>query len=136
MNRVIHFEIHSSEPERTAAFYREVFGWEIREFLVPGVQLPPENRYWLATTGADAEPGINGGILVRRGPPPADGQPVNAFMCTIGVASTDASLAKVLASGGTLALPKMAIKGVGWLAYAKDPAGNIFGIMQSDTNAA
>jgi predicted enzyme related to lactoylglutathione lyase len=30
----------------------------------------------------------------------------------------------------------MAIPGVGWLAYCKDTEGNIFGMMQSDKNAA
>ena len=29
----------------------------------------------------------------------------------------------------------MAIPGVGWLAYAEDPAGNVFGIMEPDTSA-
>jgi predicted enzyme related to lactoylglutathione lyase len=32
-------------------------------------------------------------------------------------------------------MPKMAVPGVGWLAYAKDTEGNIFGIMQPDTVA-
>jgi hypothetical protein len=30
----------------------------------------------------------------------------------------------------------MAITGVGWLAYAKDTEGNIFGMMQNDPAAA
>jgi predicted enzyme related to lactoylglutathione lyase len=29
----------------------------------------------------------------------------------------------------------MAIPKVGWLAYAADPAGNVFGIIEPDTNA-
>lgn len=32
-------------------------------------------------------------------------------------------------------LPKMPIKGVGWLAYCKDLDGNIFGMMEVDENA-
>jgi predicted enzyme related to lactoylglutathione lyase len=32
-------------------------------------------------------------------------------------------------------LPKMAVPGVGWLAYEKDPDGNICGIMQADPGA-
>lgn len=135
MNRVVHFEIHASEPERVAAFYRAVFGWRIQEWTVPGVELPPENRYWLVATGAAPSPGIDGGMVVRRGPAPTDGQAVNAFVCTVGVASVDASLQQVLAAGGTVAVPKMPIKGVGWLAYCKDPAGNIFGLMADDPTA-
>jgi predicted enzyme related to lactoylglutathione lyase len=29
----------------------------------------------------------------------------------------------------------MAIPGVGWLAYAQDPAGNVFGVIEPDTKA-
>jgi predicted enzyme related to lactoylglutathione lyase len=136
MNRVIHFEIHAADPERAAQFYRQVFGWTVHEWNIPGVEIPHENRYWLAATGSAPDPGIDGGILVRRGPSPAEGQAVNGFVCTIGVASVDESVAKALAAGGTLALPKMPIKGVGWLAYGKDTEGNISGMMQDDTSAA
>ena len=135
MKRVIHFEIHAAKPERAATFYKEVLGWDIKEWVVPGVEMPEENRYWLVTTGSEKEAGINGGILVRRGPAPAEGQAVNAYICTIGVASVDQSVAKALAAGATVALPKMPIKGVGWLAYCKDTEGNIFGVMQDDNNA-
>ena len=52
------------------------------------------------------------------------------------VANAAESLAKAIALGGSEALPVMAIPGVGWLAYAKDPEGTIFGMMQSDPSAA
>lgn len=136
MSRIVHFEIHAANPERAAAFYREAFGWDVKEWTVPGVVIPDENRYWLAMTGPEGEPGINGGILFRRGPAPADGQPVNAYVCTIGVSSVDEGIQRSLAAGATLAMPRMPIKGVGWLAYCKDTEGNLFGIMEDDTNAA
>jgi uncharacterized protein len=136
MNRVVHFEVHAANPERTAAFYRAVFGWQVNEWVVPGVTMPEENRYWLLTTGASGEPGIDGGMVVRRGAPPTMGQPVNAFVCTIGVASVDETFAAALAAGGSAAVPKMPIRGVGWLAYCHDPEGNLFGIMQNDPTAA
>ena len=87
------------------------------------------------TTGSREEPGINGGILFRRGAPPSEGQAVNAYVCTIGVASVDECVDKAVGAGARVALPKMAIKGVGWLAYCKDPEGNIFGVMQDDEKA-
>ena len=37
--------------------------------------------------------------------------------------------------GGTIALAKMPIPEFGWLAYAKDTEGNIFGMMQADAAA-
>ncbi len=136
MSRVVHFEIHAADPERAAAFYRDAFGWDVREWTIPGIEVPPENRYWLAMTGPDGTPGINGGLLLRRGPAPQPGQAVNAFVCTLAVTSLDESLAKALAAGATLSVPKMPIRGVGWLAYCTDPAGNIFGMMQNDPAAA
>jgi uncharacterized protein len=135
MNRVVHFEIQAADPDRAAEFYRRLFGWQIREWKIPGVELPAENRYWLVTTGAEGDRGIDGGLLIRRGPAPADGQPVNAFICTVAVASVDGSVATALAAGGSVALPKMPVKGVGWLAYCKDTEGNIFGLMQEDRTA-
>lgn len=135
MNRVIHFEIHATDPERVAKFYQDLFGWDVQEWLVPGVEIPQENRYWLITTGSENEPGINGGILVRRGATPIEEQAVNAYVCTIGVISVDEYVTKALVAGATIEVPKMPIKGVGWLAYLKDTEGNIFGMMQDDKNA-
>jgi uncharacterized protein len=135
LNRIIHFEIHAEKPERAAKFYRDLFGWDINEWVIPGVQLKDENRYWLVTTGPETEHGINGGLLFRRGPAPVEGQPVNAFVCTVGVANLDESVDKALKSGASIAVPKMAIKDIGWLAYFKDTEGNIFGMMQEDKSA-
>jgi predicted enzyme related to lactoylglutathione lyase len=135
MDSIIHFEIHAEVPERAARFYRAVFNWEISEVAIPGVQIPDENRYWSVTTRAEGESGINGGILFRRGPRPLDGQPVNAYVCTVGVGNLDESVHKALNSGGSLTLPRMPVKGIGWLAHCKDTEGNIFGLMEEDTNA-
>jgi predicted enzyme related to lactoylglutathione lyase len=129
MPRVCHFEIHAIDPEQTIAFYQSVFGWQFKHWGGGGAD------YWLITTGPDGEPGINGGLVRRRGPAPAEGQSVNAYVCTMQVPSVDEYVGKITAAGGVIALPKMAIPGVGWLAYAKDLAGNIFGIMQPDESA-
>ena len=135
MNRIIHFEIHAGNPEQASKFYKEVFGWEINEWVIPGVQIPDENRYWLVSTGPENEPGINGGLLFRRGQAPLEGQPVNAFVCTVGVANLEESTDKVLKAGGIITVPRMAVKDIGWLAYCKDTEGNIFGMMQEDKSA-
>lgn len=127
MPRVVHFEIHADNPERAVSFYQDIFGWQINKWEGP-------EDYWLVTTGPDNEPGINGAILRRRGP--VNGDAVLAYVCTIDVPSVDDVTAKITAHGGTIALPKMAVPQVGWLAYAKDSEGNIFGVMQSDPSAA
>ena len=128
MARVVHFEIHADNPERAIAFYRDLFAWEFQKWEGP---MP----YWLVTTGPADQPGINGGLVHRMGPGPSEGQAVNAYVCTVNVDDLDASVATASRLGGTLALPKMPIPGVGWLAYIKDPEGNILGMMQSDPAA-
>jgi len=124
MSRVVHFEIHAENPERAVKFYTDVFGWTITKW--------DPQEYWLIVTGPDGTPGINGGLMRRRGPAPIDGQAVNAYACSIDVASVDESVKKVTAAGGTIAVPKMPIPTVGWLAYAKDTEGNIIGLFQRD----
>ncbi len=126
MPRVIHFEIHAEQPERAIKFYRDVFAWEFTKWDGP---MP----YWLIKTGPETQPGINGGLIQRRGA--IDGEAVIAYVCTVDTPAVDEYLAKVLRNGGTLAVPKMPIPGVGWLAYSKDTEGNIFGLMQPDPQA-
>jgi predicted enzyme related to lactoylglutathione lyase len=128
MPRVIHFEIHAAEPARAVKFYTDLFGWNFQRWAGPV-------DYWLIITGPEGTPGINGGLVPRRGLAPAEGQPVNAYVCTVDVLNLDESFAKALSLGGTVALPKMPIPGVGWLAYVKDTEGNILGLMHSDPTA-
>jgi predicted enzyme related to lactoylglutathione lyase len=128
MPRVVHFEIHAEEPERAAAFYRKVLGWEITKWEGP-------MDYWLIKTGGAGQPGIDGGLVRRRGSGPVPGQAVNSYVCTVDVPSVDEYVGRVTAHGGQIALPKMAVPGVGWLAYATDTEGNLFGMMQRDPTA-
>jgi predicted enzyme related to lactoylglutathione lyase len=126
MGRVVHFEIHAENPQRAIAFYKGLFGWEITKWDGP-------MDYWMIRTGPKEHPGIDGGMVLRRGI--IDGTAVIAYVCTVDVAEIDAAVAKSQNLGGTIALPKMPIPGVGWLAYAKDTEGNIFGMMQRDPSA-
>jgi predicted enzyme related to lactoylglutathione lyase len=84
-------------------------------------------EYWLATTGPDGEPGINGAIMKRDGK--------NTTVNTVGVASFDAAAKKIKSSGGKVVMPKTAVPGIGWYAYCQDTEGNVFGIMENDANA-
>ena len=127
MSRVIHFEIHASKPQALIAFYASLFGWKFQQW--------GEIEYWQVETGPSDQAGINGGLVPRRGASPLDGQAVNAFVCTVQVSSLDESFSKALSLGATVALPKMPIPGVGWLAYVKDPDANILGLMQPDPSA-
>jgi uncharacterized protein len=126
MPRPVHFEIHAAEPARAVAFYESVFGWKFERW--------GDVPYWLITTG-DTNPGIDGGLVPRQGPAPADDAPVGSFVNTIDVADLDATSAAITGGGGTVALAKHAVPTVGWLAYFKDTEGNLFGVMQSDPDA-
>jgi len=128
MPRPVHFEIHASDPARAEAFYKDVFGWEFAKWDGP-------MAYWLVRTGTDS-PGIDGGMIERKGPPPADGAAVNGYVCTVGVSSIETYLTRAIEHGATLAVPKMATPGIGWLAYVKDTEGNLLGMMEPDPNAA
>ena len=128
MSRVVHFEIQAADVERAIRFYSALFGWTFTQW---GAQ-----KYWLVKTGEQGTPGIDGGLLPR--PVPGDPQnmaAVNAFVCTVDVDDVDAAVARGINAGATVALPKMPIPTVGWLAYLKDTEGNIFGMMQMDANA-
>jgi len=126
MPRVVHFEIHAADPDRAVNFYTTLFGWSFQKWEGP-------MDYWLITTGPNEQPGINGGLVRRQGE--IDGQAVIAYVCTVDVENLDASVQTVVDNGGQIALPKMPIPGMGWLAYCKDTEGNIFGMMQGDPNA-
>lgn len=124
MGRPVHFEIHAEDPERAAGFYRRVLGWRVDQW--------GDQPYWLVVTGPDDRPGINGGLLPRRGAAPGTGQPVNGFVLTTEVDDLDATLERATAAGATSALDKELMPGVGWLAYIHDPDGNLLGLLQPE----
>jgi len=121
MPRVVHFEIDAKKPEKAITFYEKVFGWKIKKWKGPV-------EYWLITTGKEKEPGIDGGLSKRTEAEPST---VN----TIDVTSVDEYTKKVEENGGKIIRPKRAVPGVGWMAYFKDPEGNVWGIMESDESA-
>src|SRR5450631_969912 len=117
MGRVIHFEIHAAQPTRAIGFYEKMFGWTFTKW--------GEQDYWLVGTGDAAVPGINGGLIPRRGEAPAEMAPVHGYVCTVDVDKLDAHVAKLTTCGGSVAMPKFSISTIGWLAYGKDTEGNI-----------
>ncbi|MFH1502835.1 MAG: VOC family protein [Candidatus Eisenbacteria bacterium] len=121
MPRVVHFEIPADDPDKLAEFYKSVFGWTIQKWDGPV-------DYWLVMTGSKDQPGIDGGMGRK-----SDG--MSAVVNTMDVPSVDEYVSKIEAAGGTITVPKMAIPGVGWMAYFKDPDGNVSGIMEEDASA-
>ncbi len=122
MNRFTHFELATDDLEKTAAFYREVFGWGVYKWEGPV-------DYWLVDTGDASTPGINGGLM------PAGGE-FKGTINTIEVDDIDAAIAKVKANGGEMIMDKDTIPGVGFQAYFKDNVGIIVGLHQAFPDSA
>lgn len=125
MPRPVHFEIHAADPDRACQFYEAIFGWSFQQWGV--------HQYWLVKTGEG--PGIDGVLVLRQGPEPAPDNPVSAFVITVDVEDLSGTLAAVEQAGGTVALPRHPVPGIGWLAYVNDTEGNLVGVMQSDESA-
>jgi predicted enzyme related to lactoylglutathione lyase len=121
MPRPIHFDITADDPDRAAAFYSSAFGWTFTRWEGP-------MDYWLVSTGDREQPGIDGGLGLRQ----EEGPDVPL---TLDVPSVDDSVARVIAAGGSIVRPKMAVPGVGWMAVFADPDGNTFGMMEADETA-
>ena len=115
MERVIHFEIPSDNPEKAMTFYGNVFGWSFNQM--------GQNEYWLIKTGEEQSNGINGGVMKKRDP----NQPV---VNTVKVNDISSTISKIEANAGTIVVPEFPIPGVGKQAFFKDTDGHIFGIMQ------
>ena len=129
MSRIVHFEIEAADAERAMGFYADVFGWEFHKWEGGNVD------YWLIKTGPADETGIDGGLARRESGPPESSTAVNGYTCVVHVADLDATLESITAHGGEITEPKHPVPGVGWVGYAKDTEGNLFGMMQSDPNA-
>lgn len=121
-DRVVHFEIPFDDGDRARAFYRDAFGWDVREM--------PELDYTFVTTGPvteqgeSSEPGyVNGGMVGRSAAVP---QPV----LTLGVADIDASLDRAVSLGATVVTGKRAVGEMGFTAYLTDTEGNVVGLWQ------
>ncbi|KIO75459.1 glyoxalase [Pedobacter lusitanus] len=120
MNRVTHFEIPSEHPEVSMKFFADVFGWKFEQFC--------EQQYWLAISGDESTPGINGAIMkpVERNQPVCN---------TINVQNLDETIQKIEKAGGKIVKPKFAIPSYGWLAFFMDTDGNCHGIVEEDKAA-
>jgi predicted enzyme related to lactoylglutathione lyase len=108
---VVHWEIVARDPERQAAFYGELFRWEIGEGPImpvsPGLGGP--------------EPGPAGHI--RRGDKPG-------VILYVQVRDLRASLDRAVALGATLVTEPFDVPGGPTLAAVDDPEGNPLVLVQ------
>jgi predicted enzyme related to lactoylglutathione lyase len=89
-NPVVRWQIVAKDPDTVARFYSSVFGWKVRT----------DNALGYRTFDAGTDKGISGGVW----PSPPEGH--NLVQLFIEVADIDAHIAKALAHGATIIVPK------------------------------
>ncbi len=117
-NPVVHFEILGTDGRRLMDFYRDLFGWELREVPMTGY----ESYAYLPAP----DEGIGGGVGQL-----ADGEPA-VVTIYVEVVDPQAMLDRALEAGAELELPVTAIPGVGAIARFRDPQGNVVGVVGSE----
>jgi hypothetical protein len=120
MNRITHFEISAEDPKTISKFYEKVFEWKFDQW--------EDNDYWMITTGK-GKMGINGGLMKKQ-------ENFQTTVDTIEVKDMDKTIKTIEENHGEIAIPKRPIKGMGGVAYFKDPEkNNLMGVFQLDKNA-
>jgi uncharacterized protein len=111
-NAISYLRLPAPEPARSAAFYADVFGWEIR-----------------GEGAAPAFTDTSGHVIGHFQPdlPVAGSSGVRPY---IYVESVDASLERITGAGGETATAPYP-EGNLWVATFRDPAGNEIGIWQA-----
>jgi uncharacterized protein len=111
-------QLNTSDPDRAAAFYTEVFGWRITPVGTA------EQPYWGIHNG-DA---LNGGMMPL--PPGAGPSHWLAYFTTTDI---DAAAERILALGAPVLVKPMAVPG-GRILVAVDPQGAAFAMFQGRTD--
>lgn len=108
---VVHFEIGSTDSSKTAAFYRDVFGW----------QFAPAGAAQVLTGGAEGGPT---GMLNALGHPPD-----HYVLIYVQVDDVTAALARVTDAGGTKIVGPIQLPDGRMFAWIKDTADNVIGLI-------
>jgi uncharacterized protein len=120
MNKVVHFEIPTSDLKKAQDFYGAVFGWQMMPF--------DDENVMTSTTATDpqgmpTEPGaINGSIYKASGHTPH---------VVVEVPDISAHIALIKQHGGSELEAPVTIPNMGMYARCKDPEGNLVGLWQN-----
>jgi len=119
-NSVNWFEIYVQDLDRAKAFYEAVLGIELSP--LPG---GPDGELGMLAFPQNFESYGAGGALVHAPGMPSGG---NSTLVYFGCEDCATEAARVNGAGGQLERDKMAIGEYGFVAHAKDPDGNMFGL--------
>ncbi len=113
------YELMTTDAEAASAFYKAVFGWEMRDSGMPGMQYT-----LLSNNGVDL-----GGLFSLVGHDcGADAQP--CWLGYIASPDVDEDARRVTAAGGKVHKEPTDIPGVGRFAVVADPHGAVFQLFQ------
>ncbi|HYR74232.1 MAG TPA: VOC family protein [Pyrinomonadaceae bacterium] len=115
--KVCYVEIPALDIKRSVSFYKDVFGWEIRERGDGSIAFD------------DAVGEVSGAWVLGRPPSPAPGILIY-IMCD----SVAATVEAVIARGGQIVQP-IGMDAPEITARFSDPAGNVFGLYQEPSRA-
>jgi predicted enzyme related to lactoylglutathione lyase len=120
MNKVVHFEIPTSDLKKAQDFYGAVFGWQMMQF--------DDENVMTSTTATDeqgmpTEPGaINGSLYKATGKTPN---------IVVDVPDINAHIELIKQHGGQLVDAPQTVPDMGMYARCKDPEGNLVGLWQN-----
>jgi len=113
-------ELSSPDTDASAAFYRELMGWEV---TAPG-PVEETGGYRMFQHDGRSVAGLMGHMQ--------ENQPT-AWSTYISVADADETAAKVKAAGGSTIVEPMDVMDIGRMAFFADPTGAVFGVWQPRT---
>lgn len=113
---ITHIDIPADDIPRAIAFYRELFGWDIKEY--PGYEGYP---MWTAPNT------ISGGGISPRD------HVLTTPRSYVEVDSIDDALAKAVELGGAVVTPKQEISPTSWWASFTDSEGNQLALYEGTT---
>jgi len=111
---VVFFEIHAKDQERMAAFYREMFEWNISPGPIPG--------FLSIERGIGADPEGIGGVMSTSD--------VSRIAIVIQVAHLRDSLVHAEELGGRVVMQPFDVPNGPTVARIEDPEGNLIGLVQ------
>jgi len=118
-----YFDLTVSDVGQARAFFEATLGWRFQKFDMP-------YEYYRIQAGPESEPGIDGGIGSVKDAPVSQGRPMTQV--TVPVVNLSEVLACVVANGGSIVEPRIAIPGIGWYATCAEPGGLKFGLIEAD----
>jgi predicted enzyme related to lactoylglutathione lyase len=117
-NPFVHIELNSTDPEKSKAFYTQLFDWKLDEMKGAGGM-----QYTTIDPGGG---GTGGGIMKQLMP-----DTPSFWMAYALVDDAKASTAKAKSLGAKVMKDVTEVPGMGWFSIITDPTGAVLGLWQS-----